>query len=318
MKAVFEFNLGLISKYRSELMGVATIGILMCHAQSYDVNLPFHLDSVLAFGQIGVVLFFFLSGIGSYYSTRKINNMPKDILTWYRKRFVRLLIPYILVYGAYLLISDLSWPQRFYYLSTISYWFGDGGAWFICMLWPIYLITPLWNLLLEKVKYPIIPTIAIMAIMMLVKSSLSGAFNQASLFFAGFWLARYVKRELTLPSKWMVIIVSIVISLLALYYICGIGYLIFILFVPALLLFCKIIDVFKNTFVNKMLSFFGGISLESYLFNTTLIAWIDRFHLLPGALYVYRYAFIVVFGIFISWLINRLCQPIISKLSNKL
>lgn len=34
-------------------MGIATIGILMCHANAYGVSLPFHLDSVFGLGQGG-------------------------------------------------------------------------------------------------------------------------------------------------------------------------------------------------------------------------------------------------------------------------
>lgn len=49
----FTFDLSLISKYRSALMGIATIGILMCHANAYGVSLPFHLDSVFGLGQGG-------------------------------------------------------------------------------------------------------------------------------------------------------------------------------------------------------------------------------------------------------------------------
>lgn len=101
-----KFNLKLISTYRSALMGIATICILMCHATSNGVNVPI-LSSVLSLGQIGVLMFFFLSGIGIYYSLNSTNGW-RDYLQWYKKRFVRLLIPYILIYGPTLLLQSIS------------------------------------------------------------------------------------------------------------------------------------------------------------------------------------------------------------------
>lgn len=93
------YNLKLVSKYRSALMGMATIGILMCHAPANGVNLPFHLNSVLGLGQMGVMIFFFVSGLGLYYSTRRMEYSASGIVTWYRKRFVRLFVPYLIIYA---------------------------------------------------------------------------------------------------------------------------------------------------------------------------------------------------------------------------
>lgn len=91
------YNLELVSKYRSALMGMATIGILMCHAPSNGVNLPFHLNSILELGQLGVMVFFFVSGLGLYYSTRRMEYSISCIAAWYRKRSVRLFVPYLII-----------------------------------------------------------------------------------------------------------------------------------------------------------------------------------------------------------------------------
>ena len=99
------FNLGLISKCRAALMGMATIGILMCHAPSNGVSLPFHLNSILALGQMGVMIFFLVSGLGLYYSTRRMEYSAGGIAAWYRKRLVRLFVPYLIIYAPALYIS---------------------------------------------------------------------------------------------------------------------------------------------------------------------------------------------------------------------
>ena len=145
MQKVLRFNLGIISKYRDELMGAATIGILMCHAPHYGVNLPFHLNSLLGIGQMGVLLFFFLSGVGMYYSTQKLENSAKSVGIWYKKRFIKLLIPYIIIYGLALCILTgrggygFTLREYLYRLSTLSYWFGDGGVWLLWLKTPVWL-----------------------------------------------------------------------------------------------------------------------------------------------------------------------------------
>lgn len=317
------FNFNLISKYRSELMGVASIGILMCHAHSYDVNLPFHLNQILSLGQIGVMIFFFLSGVGLFYSTRMFNGGLKGVGNWYRKRFVRILVPYIIVYGTTLLLQMpdnhnvlLCVGGVIYKLSTISYWFGDGGCWFICVLVPIYFLTPFWNLVLERVKYPVIPTIVLMVLLnMNIFDSFNAAFYQASFFFCGFWVARYVKSEMIVSTKCMLLIGIGIIMLLCSFLAFGFWGLLAILLAPVVWLFCLLFDKCNKTFINRIFSFLGEISLESYLFNGTLIVWINHFHMLPDSMYSYRYIFIVVFGVLLSWGVNRICKPIIMKLS---
>lgn len=62
------FNLNLISKYRTELMGISAILILICHAAGNNVLMPKWLMYLVAQGSIGVDVFFFLSGMGLYYS----------------------------------------------------------------------------------------------------------------------------------------------------------------------------------------------------------------------------------------------------------
>lgn len=191
------FDLSLISKYRSSLMGIATIGILMCHAAPNGVNLPPMLKSVFGLGQLGVDIFFFLSGFGLFYSLSK----PfKNVWEWYRKRFLRIIVPYLIIYAPALLLICIQnakpWWYYFYNLSTISLWFNDGGCWFIAMLVPLYLVAPLWKRVLDKTKYTVIPTviicIAMFSIGYVLVSYLSGFLNQALFFFIGMSVAKYV------------------------------------------------------------------------------------------------------------------------------
>lgn len=105
MKDKLLFNTQLISKFRSELMGLATIGILMCHAHAYDVVPPFPIDKIFGLGQMGVMLFFFLSGVGLSFSLSKADFSCQSTLKWYRRRFARLLVPYVIITGSAILVE---------------------------------------------------------------------------------------------------------------------------------------------------------------------------------------------------------------------
>lgn len=69
---MIHFELGKLSTYRTELMGISAILILVCHASGRGVILPFHLSTLLSFGNIGVDMFLLLSGIGLFYSLEKL------------------------------------------------------------------------------------------------------------------------------------------------------------------------------------------------------------------------------------------------------
>lgn len=311
------FNLKDISTYRTSLMGIATVGILMCHATSYGSDKPF-LFGILGLGQLGVLLFFFLSGIGIYYSLSP-KNVSRGAMLWYKKRFVRLLVPYIFIYGAALIIESLSngsssfW-EFVYKLSTISYWFGDSGCWFIAVIIPMYLIAPLWKQMLESVKYPLIPTSIIVSAMLLSNTLFSEAFAQGAFFFLGFYMGKHVFHGHEI-SQWGGIGISLAtFGMLTIYYLMGIGKLLVIIFPMVILLCCKLLSFFRDTWVFEVFNGLGKVSLESYLFNVTLIIWIDYFHLLPASVYSYRYVFVVCFGVIFSVVFHNLFQWMINRL----
>ena len=60
-------HLGGLSRYRTELMGLSAVLILVCHVYAY-VELPGVMRDMLSLCNIGVDLFLFLSGMGIWYS----------------------------------------------------------------------------------------------------------------------------------------------------------------------------------------------------------------------------------------------------------
>lgn len=79
---VRNFNLGDISRYRTELMGLSALLVLFCHSIAY-LKMPKMLLYAISFSNIGVDLFLFLSGMGMWYSLSKSD---KSIIKWYGDR----------------------------------------------------------------------------------------------------------------------------------------------------------------------------------------------------------------------------------------
>ena len=68
---MLSFDLSLISRFRTQLMGIATIMIIACHAPASNVLMPSSIAKLLSLGNWGVDIFLFLSGVVVYYSLRK-------------------------------------------------------------------------------------------------------------------------------------------------------------------------------------------------------------------------------------------------------
>ena len=147
------FELLDISCYRGELMGLSAIFILICHSIAY-VDMPKVLFYALSFGNVGVDLFLFLSGMGLWYSLRK---RQVTLKRWYFVRYKRILVPYLFIiipitfirYEFGLLNNmDLGYIIRF--ISTIQFWINHNGAWFIAALIPLYFMAPGFYSLLRR------------------------------------------------------------------------------------------------------------------------------------------------------------------------
>ena len=136
------FSLKAISKYRTELMGVAIIGVLIGHIIAFnDLCYP-TLDSI-AHG-IHVPGFLFLSGFGLFYSLTKNSNI-KD---FYVRRFWRFYFPFLLISLPFLLRTILTGKFDIWWfitkITTVGFWlYGNDGTWYIAISLALYLLAPL-------------------------------------------------------------------------------------------------------------------------------------------------------------------------------
>ena len=151
-------NLKLISKWRTELMGIAAIWILYFHVGGEPlfafIKYLNHVGNfLLAAGYCGVDIFLFLSGIGIFYS---LNKKRESILEFYKKRFLRVYPAFFFLFlfahlksaetlDARSIISNLTfyinWKENIY-----------NGGWYIATIMAFYLATPFYYKLFKTVK----------------------------------------------------------------------------------------------------------------------------------------------------------------------
>lgn len=145
----------LLSRYRSELMGVAMLWVMLFHAYEFHFGIPV-LDAVKQLGFGGVDLFILLSGLGLYGSiVRRREAFPRYFL----RRCQRVLPAYWLVVGIYSLWlrmqGRISFTTALWSLSTLHYWFRIPGSfnWYVPALLMLYALAPAWVRLLERTRH---------------------------------------------------------------------------------------------------------------------------------------------------------------------
>lgn len=159
-KVYKDLELNDISRYRAELMGVATIMVIICHSlmppSIYVANN--YVRWLLVQGNRGVDIFLFLSGYGISFSLNMIYQKDSDslwhkqqqrggVIHWYIARYSKVLPTYIVLSAIYFILDAYSNNQNLMEnvvkgISTIGYFTSHNGFWFFALLFPLYLISP--------------------------------------------------------------------------------------------------------------------------------------------------------------------------------
>ncbi len=142
-----------ISRYRTELMGVAIILLMFSHSNVFiPVNvLSNSYHTVKNIGQVGVDIFFFLSGMGCYYSFQKCVN----VVSFYIRRILRIFPTYLLIVPVRIIVDSAvdgyTIPSAIRRYSLVSF-FLDGAlvTWFLAGLFLLYILFPVMYAVLNK------------------------------------------------------------------------------------------------------------------------------------------------------------------------
>lgn len=269
-----------ILKYKTELMGVAICLIIWFHS-IYIVN-NIALSFIKNICDIGVDIFMFLSGFSLAFSFSKDSN----IRHFYKKRFLRILPTYFLIFFFVYLYHDIvkqngNISDVLYNLFFLNF-FLDGNIfiWFIPVILVYYLITPLYiNLIRYSYKISYLPyIIAILLILFIVfdiKFSHGFLWLRLPIFLLGINLYFDNDRK----NHGLLLFMISLVCLVGCYYclnidssLYGLKYILYIPIVATILYSYRSINYIKT-----ILAFMGGITLEIYLLHERIQWLLDNY-----------------------------------------
>ncbi|MGF1937280.1 MAG: acyltransferase family protein [Nostoc sp. ChiQUE02] len=135
-----------ISRYRTEIMGFATLWVVFYHAPIVFANILAPIKFIKEISYSSVDIFFFLSGLGLFYSW---NSQKKSLTKFYKTRFLKILPSYWIVVSIYFLFLFI-YQNEFSLNNFLSmmlginfYLYNDKIFWFIPSILVCYLIFPL-------------------------------------------------------------------------------------------------------------------------------------------------------------------------------
>lgn len=254
------FDFSDFSKYRTQLMGISILVIMLFHA------------NFLTSGWIGVEFFLLISAIGLFFSLSK----DQRLIPFYKKRFIRVLPAYFIVAAPYFLYHNRNGFELGNYLSDLfglyifnsEYYF-----WFINLIIICYLLAPFYYKFL-KYKYSIIVpfiTLVVCFFLGLYFESLEIILNRFAIFFLGFHLAQLVFEKKQIHSNLLAPICFIAIILVFVIGKVNMDFcpsfkrvLYFFLSIPSMMGFIILLKK-SPQFIHQILIFLGGITLEIYM-----------------------------------------------------
>lgn len=267
MNAIGERLFERLSSCRSEIMAFAILVIMVFHTYC-----PYNLgvfQIIKDHGDIGVDLFFFVSGFSMSHSLNK----DSSIRNFYLKRVIRILVPCLLIlfpfYFAIDLVHHASLKEFLLDISFLNFFVNYRlDAWFIPAIIVFYLITPLYRSGLRN--YPVIEYLPWALVFILFVLEVSGVkvypgimVNRLPIFLLGvnvFEKQRIIPIQSNAMSSIVLVFCLLVSLLVYLFVIPEVGefplrYLLYFLITPFL------------SFINIGCSALGGITLELYLIH---------------------------------------------------
>ena len=284
----------ILSKYRNELYGISILWVIFLHGLNFKrSSTPYFLEifePLLKHGNCGVEIFLFLSGIFLYFSMEKDSN----IYSFWKKRLKRILIPFILIDGVYWgYVCIIKEHDIFLFIKNItfySFWFeGNPQVWFIATIIFLYFIYPfiyskiLKNQKINRLLY-IILFCALSYLMCYIFKSFTPQWyrmveiglTRIPVFLIGSYcgILVYSGKAINTNIKFLSLIFVLV----------GLGYFYvhpislinnfripYLLVGPSLAIWISVcLEIVSSTKGNRLLSLWGGLSLELYLSHVVL------------------------------------------------
>ena len=302
-------GLGLLSKYRNAIMGVAALSILFFHAwtpitlepgESRVFLISFLEHFFKKTGFVGVDIFFLLSGIGLTFAINK-----GSTLRFYYRRIRRVILPFFAVgiirgivqkWGLVTIIGNLS--GYYFFAKDVN-----SFLWFVPAIFTLYILFPLYYKIFCRFKNKLLFTVCVITLWLLVslvlrnvmREDLFGFTNRIPVFVIGILFGYLIqnKKEIVFSLRTYLLIAIALLLGFYLAYLTNFLEIELIVplgnsFLPSLLiatssslLLAKLFYMLEKRFpklgniVNKILGFFGMISLELYCVQSWFVDIID-------------------------------------------
>lgn len=333
-------NYSLFSKHRKDLMGLATIGVVLCHYKEcltiHQKAIPFYAE-FFSRGMCCGDLFMIAYGIGLYYSYKK----NQDIISFYKKRLFRILPVYLIVGVPFwflfdVVFSHLSITKFFRDLFFISF-FADGVSifWFIPAAISFFLLFPflykfLSNHSEKETKTFGARTAILIAIAIAVEVLISVNFpsykkikimtGRFPAFIIGIYFGykSYCKCNISKAELLVLPLAKIIVHFLfkipalqetlSLFNIHYLDTLLGLLVIEAFMIFSNYV---KSDKPSKCLTWFGNITFETYLFHMSLLVLFGN----PSDLAVYILICVIIpftCGFLLHRFLQRTMKPLYS------
>lgn len=338
-----------ISNNRSVIMGIAILWVMLLHLE-IRTNITF-VDWVLSIGYVGVDIFFFLSGLGLFFSLSRKENSIKD---YYIKRFFRIFPEYWSVLFILFFIEGNYRASDFFHLAikatTIGYWIHNAPffLWYISAIVACYIMMPLYMKLWKRYGV-VIPCIAILVGMMLilgyalisvvafnnvnVGGPLILSISRIPIFIIGTLFGSWLRNGKCIKVSNITIYLLgtlFVLSLISLYYFpiylpaylwtCSLYFIPFIVICPVLcVLLSRLLDKihYSATFFSRV----GSISLELYLIHEYIFDHDSFFFISTENIYLstvikisISFFFAYLLFIFNKYVLQNLCKMILGAI----
>lgn len=279
-----------LSRYRSELMGAAMLGVLLFHTWDLHIGNT-ALNFLRGACSGGVDIFILLSGVGLVASLCRREQTYEEFLS---RRAARVLPAYFITMVPYTLfliwrgtatVSTLLWNA-----TLLSIWVNPQGAfnWYVPTIMLYYALTPWCLRLLRRSRRRELLTLAaiaagILAVQVFLRDGFwdySGVLYHLPIFFLGLLIGLYVQeeRKLTVPAIlfWAVALAAgvayswatVTPEINTVFWPQPYGFLLWT--VPLCLLLCLVFQFLPLGGLRAALRWIGERSLEIYLLNATL------------------------------------------------
>ena len=315
-------------------MGFAIIIVMLFHVNLSRSSAFFGLRRM---GNLGVDIFFFLSGIGLWYSWAK----QQDWKRFYMNRALRIYPAWLIIAGYFYVSNYISLPVKNVsntidlvgdVLVNWDFWLHDELTfWYVPATMMLYLFAPFYMELIRR--HPVFRWLVVVPLMWCIITQYVTPVHQAvghleifwsrvPIFFLGINCAEAVRQKQQLDKQaWWMIIGMFALSLWACVWLEQMRHgkfplytermLYIVLAITTIMIMTSIFDALSNQLgaINKFFSFVGGISLEIYLLHTQFV--LNR--LTPLHLgYWLTFLFTFAISVPIAWIISKICSYFIN------